>query len=262
MGIPLRRGRFFTEQDVAGAPLVAVVNDVLAARVFPNEDPIGKRVHVDFFDQSFEIVGVVGAVKQFGLDATADDRQMYMPFAQVPDRLMPTLGKNTSVVVRTVVPPESIVGAVRQAVRTADPQQVMYGERTMQEMLDGTMALRQFSMTLLTVFAMLALFLACIGVYGVMSSLTGERTHRDRRSDGTRRESRPDPSRRRGAGRAARSGRRGARPSRRVAVVALADESVVRRDADGSDHARGRGAGAHACRGVCVLSPGAACRRR
>jgi hypothetical protein len=180
MGIPLRRGRFFTDRDVARAPLVVVVNDVVVTRLFPNEDPIGKRLHLDFFDQSVEIVGVAGSVKQFGLDANADADalcQVYMPFAQAPDRLMPTLGKYTSVVIRTVVPPQTIVSAVRQAARAVDPHQVMYGQRTMQDMLDGAMAFRHFSMTLLTIFAALALFLACIGVYGVMASLTGERTH-------------------------------------------------------------------------------------
>jgi predicted permease len=179
MGIPIRRGRFFTDQDVAGAPLVAVVNDVVATRVFPSEDPIGKRVFVDFFKQSVEIVGVVGSVKQFGLDASSSDNdqcQLYLPFAQVPDRLMPTLARNTSVVVRTVVPPESIIPAVRQQVRTTGPGQVMYGERTMEAQLDGSMAFRRFSMMLLTIFAGLALFLACVGVYGVMASLTGERS--------------------------------------------------------------------------------------
>ena len=179
MGIPLRRGRFFSDQDAAGAPSVAVINDVAAAQVFPGEDPIGKRIHVEFFNQSAEIVGVVGTVKQFGLDASSDDNehgQLYLPFAQVPDRLMPTLAGNTSVIVRTIVPPQSIVAAVRQDVRAVDPHQVMYGERTMQEQIDGSMAFRRFSMRLLTIFAGLALFLACIGVYGVMSSLTSERT--------------------------------------------------------------------------------------
>ena len=180
MGIPLAHGRFFTAQDDMGAPRVAVVNAVVASRVFPNEDPIGKRVYVDFFNQSAEIVGVVGTVKQFGLDASSADNdqcQIYLPFAQVPDRLLPTLAKNSSVVIRTSVPPESMVSAVRQQVRSVDPQQVMYGERTLQALLDGTMAFRQFSMTLLAVFAGLALVLASIGVYGVMASLTGQRRH-------------------------------------------------------------------------------------
>ena len=180
MGIPLTRGRFFTSEDDAAAPRVAVVNTVVASLIFPDEDPIGKRLHIFLFNQSAEIVGVVGTVKQYGLDASSGDNdhcQIYLPFAQVPDRLLPTLAKDASVVVRTAVPPDAMVSAVRQQVRAADPHQVMYGERTMQAQLDGTMAFRQFSMTLLAVFAGLALLLASIGVYGVMSSLTGQRRH-------------------------------------------------------------------------------------
>jgi predicted permease len=180
MKIPLLRGRFITSRDVETAPVVAVIDERMARKLFPNEDPLGKQLHLTFFEEAVQIVGVVGDVKHNGLAASADDEtqyQLYMPFRQVPDALMPILGNNVTTVLRTSLPPLQLVSAVRQEVKAVDDQQVMYGENTMDKILEGSLAFRRFSMLLMGVFAAIALLLACVGIYGVISYLAGQRTH-------------------------------------------------------------------------------------
>jgi putative ABC transport system permease protein len=180
MKIPLLRGRFISSRDVETAPPVAVIDERIASKLFPNEDPLGKQLHLTFFDEVVEIVGVVGDVKHNGLTVSAEDEtqyQLYMPFRQTPNALMPILGNNVSTVLRTAMPPRQLASAVRQQVKAVDDQQVMYGENTMDEILAGSLAYRRFSMLLMGVFAALALVLACVGIYGVISYLAGQRTH-------------------------------------------------------------------------------------
>jgi len=180
MGITLQRGRFVTPQDDEHSPVVVDIDDVFARTYFPNENPIGKHIHLATFDVPVEIVGVVGHVKQWGLDAdskSAIEAQLDYPFMQLPEKLMPMVADSVAVVLRTEGDPTAVMGSVRGAVEEIDPREVIYNVRTMDEVVSSSFAARRLSMLLLSVFAALALMLACVGVYGVISYLVGQRTH-------------------------------------------------------------------------------------
>src|SRR5262249_54165619 len=130
MGIPLRQGRFFDDQDRIGNPQVVVIDDVLAERAFSGQDPVGKRLWIpDMGPGPFEVAGVVGHVRHWGLatdDAAQVRAQLYYPFAQVPDRLLRRWSELTSIVVRTSTDPLSLVGPLRRELRGATGDQVLY----------------------------------------------------------------------------------------------------------------------------------------
>ena len=162
LGIRIVRGRAFTERDDEHAPAVLVINETMAAKYWPGEDPIGKRVKVSYNNTPpREIVGIAGDVKQKQL-TDASPSQMYLPFVQAP---WPFL----TAVARTTAAPEAAVGSLRQALVRLDPEQAAGEIRTFDQYLARSIATPRFTAILLGTFAGLALLLAGFGLYGVMA---------------------------------------------------------------------------------------------
>jgi predicted permease len=175
MGIPLRQGRFFTNQDDERSQPVVVIDEVFARQYFPNADPIGKRINLGDDRGPLRIIGVVGHVKQWSLDSNDKQQlqaQLYEPFRQLSGG---PSGVGVAMRAEGVAGP-ALLDAVRRVVQSQHNQNVVFGAQTMNEVIADSLARQRFSMTLLNAFAVAALLLASIGLYGVISYLVGQRT--------------------------------------------------------------------------------------
>jgi putative ABC transport system permease protein len=171
MGISLLKGRDLTERDDQNAPKVLIINERMAQQNWPNENPIGQRINIRYGTGKFvsEIVGVVSNIRHFGLDKD-ESPEFFMPLYQNPEWFM-------TLVIRTKTNPMALADEIRKEVAKLDKDQPVANVKTMETILAESVAPRKLSMSLMLVFACIALILASIGVYSVIAYSVAQRTH-------------------------------------------------------------------------------------
>jgi predicted permease len=175
LGLPLEQGRFFTRDDDERSQPVVVIDEAFARQYFPNSDPLGERINLGDDRGACQIVGVVGHVTQWSLNQNEDGQESLQAQLYEPLRQLEGSPSGVNVVVRTEGAGPAVFDAIRGVVREHDSQNVIFGTQSMTQILEDSLAPNHFSMILLEAFAAVALLLASVGLYGVVSHLVGQR---------------------------------------------------------------------------------------